>query len=150
MLKSSLMTVAVFAAAQSFAAPPRPTIEVARMDPKTHRIAPFNRSHINTRLPDGSPVKEVKIEQVGGTRYLVLRGGTPTHCKTTRVKLVRMASGRFGVPGNNASISSCSGNPCSSCGFTKDGLGCFCKDNKAGHICNHTITSGLKYHAIIY
>lgn len=148
MLNIFLVLLSIFAVSQSSAAPPRTATEVGRLDAKTHRVMPVSRQRINSRLPDGSRVKEVTIERMGGKRYLVLRGGTPTHCQTTRVELVAMSSGRFGIPPGYTS-QTCTGDPCSRCGFLEP-AGCECKDGKAGHKCNHTITSGSDYKVIMY
>ena len=88
----------------------------------------------------------IVIERVGGQTYLVMRGGTATHCRTSWVKLERRADGGFGLPTNGVT-ESCSGNPCSWCQLVTPG-GCKCRDG-GNHICNHTITSFTKYRPII-
>ncbi|HEV7505264.1 MAG TPA: hypothetical protein VGS07_10165 [Thermoanaerobaculia bacterium] len=91
---------------------------------------------------DGVPFTDGAIEQTGGVKNIVLRGvDAKGDCRTWAAEVTD--------PGViSHTTHSCSGNPCSSCDFTRDIhnliTGCKCVSSTTG-TCNHTVTSGASF-----
>lgn len=102
------------------------------------------------RLPafsaDGVPFTERYFAQMGKSTYLVQRGWDAVgNCRSWAVKLPLRSSFKseeFEIEQPGVEVHSCSGDPCSSCSFVRDGsdkiTGCKCGGSGK---CNHTITS---------
>lgn len=116
-------------------------VNVASYNQLTRNVTRIRRDLVRTQFEDGTPVRNVNVERQGRRYYLVLSGGAPRACRTTRVELDPLPNGQLALR-RAASAQSCSGNPCSQCGFKKSGVGCNCNDGGASGHCNHTISSG--------
>ena len=117
-------------------------VAVARMNPVTRRATGIRRDLIATHFADGTPVREVRVDRHDRRYFLVLSGGPPGACRTTRVELERTGATLALRP--RGATQTCSGNPCSRCGFVEP-AGCSCNDGSAGGHCNHTISSGAAF-----
>ena len=123
-------------------------IPVAVFDAPTLSLK-LNKKQLKPRLHDGTKIESFEIVKVK-KRIFLLRSGLDEegNCHLVRNELEFTSDGalmlRLGTGGGGASVAnSCTGDPCSSCRFTADGLGCECRPGK-GKRCNHTIVSGVQ------
>ena len=99
--------------------------------------------HLPEFSDDGVPFIDKSVAQMGGRTYFVQRGWDAAgNCRAWAMELT--TSNKLLLPQSplgGQQIHSCSGDPCSSCSFTRDSSGGItgCKCGGSGK-CNHTIT----------
>ena len=129
-------------------------VKIATFDAKSGKVANISRELLAETFEDGVPIKDVRVEKMGATYYLVREGQSGKNHRIARTRLAgdpktgaltlevyaggtsgAMARRRFGA------TESCTGDPCSKCGFLLSG-GCSCNSptDPVGAHCNHTIS----------